>query len=161
MATRKVTGSGQSGGLSKAAIWHLVEKRAKIESVIKNKLFAGQQERSNSPGPKKMESARVLAPVKTLRVCGRRARRWRETPRRAHRGTPVGARRARPLRKTFGKESTKSVRGRCPESKPKSKTKSESNDPLSAAPKDNIIYLIYQTLAALQVDCGGLPGPFW
>ena len=62
-----------------------------------------------------------LAPANILRVRGRRARRLRETPRRAHARTPVGARRVRLLRKAAETVSTKSGKQRRLESQPKHK----------------------------------------
>ena len=85
-------------------------------------LFAEQQQRNKSPGTAKTEPPCLLAPANILRVRGRRARRWRETPRCAHGRTPVGARRARPSRKAVEKASAKPGKRRLLAPQPKFKT---------------------------------------
>ena len=103
-----------------------------------NKLFPEQHhQRNKSPGPNKIESPCLLARANILRIRGRRARRWRETPRCAHGRTPgVGARRAQPSREAVEKASTKLGKRRRLESQPKFKTGSEPNALLLGVAKD-------------------------
>ena len=68
-----------------------------------------EQWQKKSPGPQKIEVPCVLPPANIPRGRGCRARRWRETRRRARRVTPVGDRRARPSMKAVEIASTKAV----------------------------------------------------
>ena len=79
-------------------------------------------------------------------VRGRRARRWRETPRRVNRRTPVGARQTRPSKKSAEKTRTKAGKRRRAESQTKLKTKSKYGASLTAAgnaEKEYIYLYIY------------------
>ena len=126
MAARKARESGTIGSISKTEISNLVEKISQ-DRVCHNQLFAEQQQRNTSPGPKKIEPPCLVGPAEIVRVRGRRACRWRETPRCAHGRTPIGACRARPSKKAVEKASTNPGKGRSLEFQPKSKTESEAN----------------------------------
>ena len=106
MAARKERESGESGSISKAERSNVGDEKTTIESYH-NKLFPEKQHHNKSPGPKKIEPPCLHAPAKIFQVRGRCARRWRETPRCAHRRTPGEARRARPSREAIEKSGAK------------------------------------------------------
>ena len=110
-----------------------------------------QQHLNKFPGPQEIERPCLFLPANIPQVRDRRARRWHETPRRAHGRTPVGGRLARPSRKAVEKASTRAGGRRRPESQTKLKIKSELQGSLTAA--EIIFFNIYKVPLR---DVGGM-----
>ena len=128
MAARKASESGESGSISTAERSDLGEKKAKIESVTINKLFAEQQQRNKSSRTEENRTPVSPRPGKDpLSSDSPRSSVARDSKVRARektRRSPASATLEESGRKS---ESTKPWKRRRLESQPKFKTKSEAN----------------------------------